>query len=63
MFSSLNLSRSPAAKSTSIAALKIVVFCSGEVIKISMAADFPKDQLFTETFPGLRIEPGSNWYF
>ena len=49
---------SPAAKPSSIAALKIVVFCSGEVIDTSMAADFPKDQFVTETSPGLRIVPG-----
>ena len=23
-----------------------------------MAADFPRDQLFSETYPGLRIVPG-----
>ena len=49
---------SPAAKPTYIAALKIVVFCSEEVIDTSMVADFPKDQLFTETSQGLRIVLG-----
>ena len=58
MFSSLDFSRSPAAKPASIAALEIVVICSGEVIETSMAAYFPKDQLFTKTSPGLRILPG-----
>ena len=41
MFSSLDFSRSPAAKPASIAALKIVVFCSGEVIETSMS-DVPR---------------------
>ena len=29
------------------------------MIETSMAADFPKDQLFTEKSPGLRIVPGN----
>ena len=58
LFSSLDLSRSPAAKPTSIAALKIAVFYSGEVIETSMASDVPNEQLFTEIYPGLRIVPG-----
>ena len=34
--------------------LKIVVVCNGEVIKTTIVDDFPKNLLFTETFPGRR---------
>ena len=58
IFSSLYFPRLPAVKRNSNSPFKIVVFCRGDVIVTSMAANFPKDQVFTETSPGCRIEHG-----